>query len=311
MVLYLKSTEQFTGPYMALKKIPKGTLIIIGGAEDKGSSEQPDIIDKNADFKDEEILKRLLPEGRSKRAIEIITTASEEPDEISVRYRKAFHDLGFKNVGFINMGDNFDAANPLFVKRIEKAHAVLFSGGDQFRLATIMGNTDVFNAILKRYTEDSSFIVAGTSAGAMAAGTLMICEGENNEAILKGTLKMTSGLGFINGCIIDTHFIKRGRFGRLTQAVVMNPTCVGIGLGEDTALVIEKGRVATCIGSGMTVIIDGQTIGHTNMPYAEEGQAVCVEKMNVHILCEGTSYELEKREFKPSKKDLKLQKKMT
>ena len=144
----------------------------------------------------------------------------------------------------------------------------------------------------------------------MAVCTLMMCETESNEAILKGTVKISSGLGFIEDCIIDTHFIKRGRFGRLAEAVVMNPGCVGIGLGEDTALMIKKGRLATCVGSGMVVIIDGQNIGHTNMAYAEEGQAVCVEKMNVHILCEGTSFELENREFRPSAKDLKLQKQM-
>lgn len=294
---------------MVLKKIPKGKLIIIGGAEDKGSFEEPDISDKNTDFKNEEILKHLLPPKRSKRPIEIITTASEEPDDISKRYQKAFGALGFKNVGFINMGDNYDASNPLFVKRIKKAYAVLFSGGDQFRLSTILGNTDVLEAILNRYMEDDSFIVAGTSAGAMAAGMLMMIEGENNEAILKGTIKMGSGLGFTKCCIIDTHFIKRGRFGRLAQAVVMNPTCVGIGLGEDTALVIEKGRLATCIGSGMVIVIDGKPIRHTNMAYAEDGQAVCIEHMVVHVLCKGSSYEMEKREFIVSKQDLKNKKK--
>jgi cyanophycinase len=295
---------------MLLTKIPKGKLMIIGGAEDKGSFEQPDIIDRNSDFKTEEILKRLLPPKRSRRAIEIITTASEEPDDISKRYQKAFLELGFKRVGFLNMGDNLEASNPSFTKRIEKAHAVLFSGGDQFRLATILGNTDVLRATHKRYMEDDSFIVAGTSAGAMAAGLLMITEGENNEAILKGTVKINSGLGFINGCIIDTHFIKRGRFGRLAQAIIMNPACVGLGLGEDTAMFIEKGRLATCIGSGMVIVIDGKNIGHTNMPYAEDDHPVCVEQLNVHILCEGSAYDMEKRTFVPSSKDLKMQRSM-
>lgn len=295
---------------MALKKIPKGKLLIIGGAEDKGDSERPDISSKNTDFKDEEILKRLLPPPRSKRTVEIITTASTESDDIVKMYQKAFRKLNFTNLRFINIGTKEEAGDPRWLGRIEKAHTVLFSGGDQFRLAAILGNTPILKTILRRYTEENDFVVAGTSAGAMAACTLMMCEGENNEAMLKGTVKLSSGLGFIDGCLVDTHFIKRGRFGRLAQAVVMNPTCVGIGLGEDTALMIEKGRLATCIGSGMVVIIDGQPIGHTNIAYAEERQAVCVEKMTVHILCEGTSFELEKREFRPSAKDLKLQKDM-
>lgn len=286
---------------------PKGKLIIIGGAEDKGSIETPDISNKNIFYEPAEILKHLLPPKGSRKTIEIITTASGEPDSISKRYKEAFSSLGFKNVGFINMGNNYDAANPIFVGRIKKAHAVLFSGGDQFRLSTILGNTDVLAATLDRYFNDKNFIVAGTSAGATAAAALMMFEGENNEAILKGTVKISSGLGFLTGCIVDTHFTKRGRFGRLAQAVVMNPTCVGIGLGEDTALIITKGKLASCIGSGMVIVIDGQQVGHTNMAYAEDGEPVSIEKLLVHILVKGSSFTIDTREFIASKRDLKTE----
>jgi len=292
---------------MNLSKTPKGTLILIGGAEDKGSIEKPDISHKNIFYEPAEILKQLLPPKRSRKTVEIITTASGEPDSISRRYKEAFHSLGFKRVGFINMGNNYDAQNPIFIERIQKAHAVLFSGGDQFRLSTILGNTDVLIATLNRYINDEDFIVAGTSAGAAAAGALMMYEGENNEAILKGTVKISSGLGFITGCIIDTHFTKRGRFGRLAQAVVMNPTCVGIGLGEDTALVVRKGRIAQCIGSGMVTVIDGQMVGHTNMAYAEDGEPVSIEKLLVHIIVKGSSFVLDSREFIPSKRDMRTE----
>jgi cyanophycinase len=296
-----------TQTVMTQVRTPKGKLILIGGAEDKGSIEKPDISGKNIFYEPAEILKQLLPPKRSRKTIEIITTASGEPDTISQRYKEAFCSLGFKHVNFINMGNNYDAANPIFVNRIKKAHAVLFSGGDQFRLSTIMGNTDVLAATLNRYFNDEDFIVAGTSAGATAAAALMIFEGENNEAILRGTVKISSGLGFINGCIVDTHFTKRGRFGRLAQAVVMNPTCVGIGLGEDTALVVTKGRMASCIGSGMVTIIDGQMVGHTNMAYAEDGEPVSIEKLLVHILVKGSSFMLDTRTFVASKRDIKTE----
>lgn len=292
---------------MNLSRTPKGKLILIGGAEDKGTIETPDISSKNIFYEPAEILKQLLPPKGSRKTIEIITTASGEPDVISKRYKQAFHSLGLEKVGFINMGNNYDAANPLFIERIKKAHAVLFSGGDQFRLSTILGNTDVLATTVNRYFNDKDFIVAGTSAGAAAAGALMMYEGENNEAILKGTVKISSGLGFINGCIIDTHFTRRGRFGRLAQTVVMNPTCVGIGLGEDTALVITKGRIAHCIGSGMVTIIDGQMVGHTNMAYAEEGEPVSIEKLLVHIIVKGGSFMLDTRQFVPSKRDMKTE----
>jgi cyanophycinase len=289
-----------------LRKIPKGKLLIIGGAEDKGESDT-EIEKKNKDFKKFEILKELIPEQSRKQTIEIITTASKVPEEVEHMYKDAFEKIGFKNIGFLNMGNNYDAANQEYVKRIKKAYAVLFSGGDQFRLSTIMGNTDVLHEIKERYLNDNKFTVAGTSAGAMAIATLMLTEGENNEALLKGEVKTSSGLGFLDGCLIDTHFAKRGRFGRLSEAVVLNPACIGIGLGEDTALIIKKGREAECKGSGMVVIIDGKYVKHTNIAYAEKDTPVCIQNLRVHILCKGNKYMLDTRKFIPSKKDLKIE----
>jgi cyanophycinase len=293
-----------------LKHKPRGRLLIIGGAEDKGGDEQPIISKRLLNYEPHEILNTLIPERKNSGYIEIITTASSLPDEISKRYKKAFHKIGYRRVNFINMGNNYDARNPEFIKRIEKAHAVLFSGGDQFRLSTILGNTDVLEAIKKKYIEDPDFIVAGTSAGAAAAGVLMMFQGENNEALLKGAVKISSGLGFVDGCIIDTHFVKRGRFGRLAEAIVMNPTCIGIGLGEDTALLISKGNEAQCLGSGMVTIIDGKDVGHTNIAYAEVDSPLCIENLRVHVLCKGTGFLLEERRFVPSKEDMKKEKQL-
>lgn len=290
-----------------LRKVPKSKLILIGGAEDKGGISELESAEKNKNFKQLEILKKLIPLTGKGSTIEIITTASNIPDEVNKMYIDAFDEIGFKHIGFINMGNNYDASNPEFVKRINKAHTVFFSGGDQFRLSTILGNTDVLEAIQERYFNDSDFIVAGTSAGAMAAGILMLMEGENTEALLKGSVKISSGLGFIDGCIIDTHFVKRGRFGRLSQAVVMNPTCIGIGLGEDTALIIKKGNEAECFGSGMVIIIDGKNVKHTNIAYAEQDTPVCIQNLKVHILCRGNKFMLKTREFIPSHKDIEIE----
>jgi cyanophycinase len=292
------------------KKIPSGKLLIIGGAEDKGGDEQPVISTRNLKYEPHEILNTLIPERKNSGHIEIITTASSAPDEISKRYKRAFKKFGYSRVNFINMGNNYDARNPAFIARIEKAHVVLFSGGDQFRLSTILGNTDVLEAIKQKYMHDPDFIVAGTSAGAAAAGVLMMFEGENNEALLKGAVKISSGLGFVEGCIIDTHFVKRGRFGRLAEAIVMNPTCIGIGLGEDTALLITKGNEAVCLGSGMVTIIDGRDVGHTNIAYAEVDSPLCIENLRVHVLCKGTGFLLRERKFLPSKEDLKEERKL-
>ena len=288
-----------------LRKTPKGTLILIGGAEDKGDGLSTH---RNKNYIELEILRDLLPtEKKSEKSIEIITTASTIPVEINEMYSQAFNRLGFKKIGFINMNNNVEADDPKFVKRIENAHCVVFSGGDQFRLSTILGNSSVVAAVLEKYTVDKDFIVAGTSAGAMAMSVLMLYRGQEDEAMLSRAVRFTSGFGFVDGCIIDTHFIKRGRFGRLAQSVVENPAFIGIGLGEDTALIVKKGNKTECRGSGMVVIMDGQDVGHTNIAYAKEDTPICIENMRVHILTSGNGYLLNERKFVPSKKDLKIE----
>lgn len=288
--------------------IPKGKLLLIGGAEDKaGKGNSPDIKNENKEFEPYEILEELLPSnGRSKRSIEIITTATIKPAKAGNLYLETFERIGCSNVGLIQIYDKDTARDTSFVKRIEKAHAVLFIGGDQFRLSTILGNSDVLDTIFKKYYQDKDFIVAGTSAGAMAMSEIMIYEGDSNEALLKGDLKVCAGFGFIDRCIIDTHFVKRGRFGRLAHAVLINPVCTGIGLGEDTALIIHKGK-AECRGSGMVTIIDGKDIGHSNIAYAEKDTPLCVENLKVHLLCKGNGYLLKERRFLPEKEDLVIE----
>ncbi|MES2130831.1 MAG: cyanophycinase [Bacteroidota bacterium] len=285
-------------------KTPKGKLITIGGAEDKGDEiiNSQNITSKQ--IKRLEILNQLIPSSKQRGGIEIITTASSEPIEVNKIYKKAFNKIGFKKVGFMSIGNHPDSHNPIFIKRIKAAHAVLFSGGDQFRLSTILGNTDILEAVKDKYFNDPDFIVAGTSAGAMAATELMLYEAENHETLLKKNVKVSSGLGFLDGCIIDTHFTSRGRFGRLAQAIVMNPGCVGIGISENTALIIKKGNEAYCIGSGMVIIIDGRNVDHTNIAYADDDEAICIENLKVHILCEGNGYELQQRKFIADKKDI-------
>lgn len=291
------------------RQIPKGTLILIGGAEDRGINEIA-IEKRNKQFVHFEILKELLPKKKKakKHILEIITTASEDPEGVAQVYTHAFKEVGFHEVNFITMQTDPPAHNPEIIKRINNAHAVLFSGGNQFRLSTILGNTDVVDVIMKKYFEDPDFIVAGTSAGAMACAAIMIYEGQNDEAVLKDTVKLCSGLGFINHCIIDTHFVKRARFGRLAEALLMNPSCIGIGLGEDTALTIKRGNEAVCSGSGMVMILDGRDISHTNISYAEPGTPLCIENLRVHMLAKGNGFLLKERKFVISRANLKIEK---
>jgi cyanophycinase len=279
---------------MNVSNVPKGRLLIIGGAEDKGEHETG-MEGKNEQFEPYEILEKLIPPGNKR--IEIITTASEVPDEVKDMYTKVFRKLKFKNIGFLNIEDKFQAAEDKVVERIKKAGTIMFSGGDQFRISTIIGGTPICELIRERYSNEKDFTVAGTSAGAMVLSRIMIASAGTEEALIDKNVQTCSGLGLLDTSIVDTHFIKRGRFGRLAHAVIINPGQLGIGLGEDTAMSITNGKDAECHGSGMVVIIDGKGIGQTNITDVEPGCPVFVEDLKVHLLVKGCRFSLEDRKL--------------
>ena len=197
--------------------------------------------------------------------IEVITTASMIPLEVGDNYLNAFGKIGCTDVGVLNIRNRVDALDPSFIDRIRVADAVMFSGGNQLRLTSTFGGTPFLELLLKRYHEESQFLIAGTSAGAMAMSNTMIYEGNATKAHLKGEVKITTGLGFMDDVIFDSHFEKRGRFGRLAQAIAANPSCIGIGLGEDTGMLITSGNRMEAIGSGLVMIVDGHDIRHSNI----------------------------------------------
>ena len=167
---------------------------------------------------------------------------SSDLEEVGQNYLDAFGKLGCHHIRIMDIRNREDAQKPEMLERIRKCDGVMFSGGNQLRLSSIFGGTDFLEIILDRYLNEEGFVIAGTSAGAMAMSSTMIYQGSSSEALLKGEVKITTGLGFLKDVIIDSHFVKRGRFGRLTQAVAANPSCIGIGLGEDTGVLVTEGR---------------------------------------------------------------------
>jgi cyanophycinase len=172
----------------------------------------------------------------------------------------------------------------------------MFTGGNQLRLSVTDGGTE-FLAIMKKRFFGDKFLIAGTSAGGMAMGKTMIYEGNATRAHLKGEVKITTGLGFIDSIIIDSHFEKRGRFGRLAQAVATNPSCIGIGLGEDTGMLITSGDKMEAIGSGLVMIIDGHDILHSNIADIPDGNPISIENLKVHFCEKGNGYIISERKF--------------
>ena len=278
--------------------IPKGKLIAIGGAEDKGTDlESGKIFRNNLNFFELGILRRIVEEaGGPSTRIEVITTASRIPFEVGNNYMNAFGKIGCTNIGIIHIRNREDAAKEEFIERIEACNAVMFSGGNQLRLSSTFGGTKLLRLIDHRYRTEN-FVIAGTSAGAMAMSNTMIYHGEASRAHLKGEVKITTGLGFMDDVIFDSHFEKRGRFVRLSQAVASNPSAIGIGLGEDTGMLITDGNSMEAIGSGLVIIVDGHDILHSNIADIPEGNPMSVENIRVHLCAKGNGYLLSERKF--------------
>lgn len=279
---------------------PKGKLIAIGGSEDKGTDlEKGEIHRNNLNFFELGILRRVVEEAGGPAArIEVITTASMIPNEVGNNYLDAFGKIGCTNIGLMHIRNRQDTTNKEYMDRIRSCDAVMFSGGNQLRLSVTDGGTEFLALLKKRYKEEN-FVIAGTSAGAMAMSQTMIYEGNATRAHLKGEVKMTTGLDFIDSVIIDSHFEKRGRFGRLVQAVATNPSCIGIGLGEDTGMLITEGNKMEAIGSGLVVIVDGHDILHSNIADIPDGNPISLENLRVHFCEKGNGYLLKERRFLP------------
>jgi cyanophycinase len=280
---------------------PKGKLIIIGGAVDKGSFTESNFesqVENNLNFFEKGILKRIINESQKgvNSRIEIIPTASKIPEIVGPEYAKAFNFLGAENVEVLNIQKREDASTDENLTRIINADVVFFTGGDQLRLTSIIGGTPIHDKILEKY-QNEDFIYVGTSAGAHSASKIMIYQGASQEALLKGEIKITSGLGLIDHVVIDTHFVKRGRIGRLFQAVVSNPKALGIGLGEDTGLLVTEGEHMEALGTGLVILVDGRKITDTNITDVNLGEAISIKNLVVHVMNKGDIYLLSNHEM--------------
>lgn len=278
---------------------PKGKLIIIGGSVDRGSfSETITDLQRKLKFFEKGILRRIKEESAKNKLsrIEIITTASNIPEEVGNEYLKAFDQLDVKDVHVLNIKTREEANSNESLERLKNADVVVFTGGDQLRLTSIFGGTAFHHLLFDKYQQED-FIIAGTSAGAAASSSNMIYQGSSHEALLKGEVKITGGLGFINNVIVDTHFVQRGRIGRLLYACSSNPVNLGIGLGEDTGLLITGGTNMEAIGSGLVMLVDATHMRDTNITDVEMGTPVSIENLIIHVMTLGDHYDLKEKKL--------------
>ena len=280
---------------------PKGYLVAVGGAEDKGV-DQGARSAKSVDFFKEGILRNIaeLASNKSKPHIEVVTTASSIPDEVAQQYKKAFMQLDGIECGHMKITTREEAENKKMIDRLKKCTCILLSGGSQLKLCSILGGTTFLSAMRERYINEH-FVIAGTSAGAAAMSNTMISGGEEAKAYLKGKVDLSLGLGFLQEVIIDSHFDARGRFGRLVQAIAAQPGAVGIGLDEDTGVIVEKGNKLKAIGASSVVIVDGSGITYNNIVDIKDGTPLSVANLQINVLRSGDVFEINNRQFIPRK----------
>ena len=262
---------------MTAKKKGKGTLIAIGGNEDRKHKL--------------EVLRRVIEEGKgSDTYVEVVTTASTIPRELERTYERAFNKIGVYKFDAINIAYRDEAFNERYIERVKKADVVFFTGGDQLRLTNILGDSDFLKAVRERY--DDGAVIAGTSAGAAALSDTMIYRGESKFGLVKNNVSMRRGFEFAENIAFDTHCIGRGRILRLFQAVAQNPDNVGIGLSEDTAIVLHDEHVMEVIGNGTVIVVEGSHLKKSNIDNIRTGELIAAENFHVHSLTAGYKFDL-------------------
>ncbi len=254
-----------------------GTLIIIGGHEDHNGERV--------------ILKEVAKHVKGGRLV-LATIASHNPDGYLKKYQASFAELGIPDVEELYIKNRVEAAHPDKIAALDDVNAIFFSGGDQLRITSQIGETPLYERVREIY--DNGGVIAGTSAGASMMSETMLVRGRGKTSSRAGDLRITAGLGFMNDVIIDQHFAERGRIGRLIGAVSQNPRVLGIGLDEDTAIVVEGDRFDV-IGSGAVYIVDGSSITHSNAAEAEPESPLSIYDLRLHVLSAGNAFDLKAR----------------
>lgn len=256
------------------------TLIIIGGKEDR--SNHKTILS--------EVARRV---GSGKLVVSTVAIPSK-PDGLFEQYEKAFRALGVKHVYNLEINAREDAQQGSKIRILDNATAVFFTGGDQMKITSQIGDTPIFQRVQEIYEEGG--VIAGTSAGAAVMSETMLVEGGDEESHkIGGSLRMAPGLGFIGGVIIDQHFMERGRIGRLIGAVAQNPKNLGIGIDEETAIVVERGNGFYVLGSGAVYVLDGSEVTYSNIADAALHKTLSIYNVRIHMLSQGDRFDLIRR----------------
>ncbi|MEN9936604.1 MAG: hypothetical protein RLZZ387_3183 [Chloroflexota bacterium] len=258
---------------------PKGTLIIIGGHEDKEG--------------DCEILSEVARRAGKDGRLVVVTVATQQPEEVAREYHEIFTHLGVKRVDVLDIRTRDEAHDEDHIRTLDSAKVVFFTGGDQLRITSQIGDTPVFSCMRDIYHGGGTIV--GTSAGAAAMPETMLVGGPGEESHRISALRMAPGLGYLPSAVVDSHFAERGRVGRLLGAVVQNPRNLGLGIDEDTAAVVERGVHLSVLGSGAVYVADGSDISYSSLSERQSEGVVSIHDVKLHVLGDGDKFDLSTR----------------
>jgi cyanophycinase len=253
-----------------------GTVVAIGGAEDRKG--------------DSEILQEVIKQaGGSRAKIVVLTVATDDPQKHFDEYGEVFERLGHKEVAFVDVSLREHALEPERIDMLRDAQCLFFTGGDQLFITSLLGGTMMEKCMHELHEQGT--VIAGTSAGAAMMGTSMIVSGTSDDNPRSESVQISPGMDFLDRMTIDTHFSQRGRHGRLLTAIAHYPRCLGVGIDEDTAIVVRNGHFDV-IGSGCATVADFSNLSYSNLPRLEKNESLTLHDIRLHVLSAGHRYDL-------------------
>jgi cyanophycinase len=270
-----------------IKRPGFGTLVIIGGAEEKAG---------------DRVILRYIAKRLGRGKLVVSTVASEVPGTLWNEYEKVFRSMGIRHLHHLNVQDRGEAMEERALRTLDDADAVFFTGGDQLRITSVLGDTPVYNRVKEIY--ESGGLIAGTSAGASVMTETMMVSGDSEASLrVKSGLRMAPGFGLLQGVVVDQHFAQRGRLGRLVTAIAQNPRMLGIGLDEDAAVIYQRQRFQV-IGTNAVHIVDASKVTFTNIAENEPDMPVGIYGVRLHLMNMGDKFDCRTRRPKYVPKEI-------
>lgn len=258
-----------------------GHLVIIGGAEDK--------------YNERRILRKFVTLAGEKAArVLVVPVASDFPEFSADVYTQTFRKLGLEHVAVLRATSRQDVLETDAEELLKDVTGVFISGGDQMRLASVLGGT-LFARLLERRVRETNLVLAGSSAGAAGMSASMIVRGESSSHPQKNSVRLSPGLGILQNVIVDQHFTERGRLSRLITAVAYNPRQLGIGIDENTAVIVAPDGTIEVTGEGTVTIVDGSQVSYNDIAEVGDHEPFAISNIQVHILRDGLKYDFARR----------------